>query len=83
MIIFTLDDLHEKHHMGSNNILNTLVKEQLYNEVYSYMNWSDLRQIQNVPDHIWKRYWNYLAQYPRFKESLNYYWSKCKCECTY
>lgn len=45
-------------------------------DVYSYMNWYDIRNTKGVPDIIWKRICEHFAKYNQFIREINTYWNK-------
>lgn len=47
-------------------------------DIYSYMQWSDLRQYKDVPDYIWGKLCEYFCQDPEFKISFNCYGGKSR-----
>lgn len=49
----------------------------ILDEIYSYMNWYSLRQMNNVPEYIWKHYYDYLCQDDDFKNDMVFDYSGC------
>lgn len=49
-------------------------------DIYSYMSWYDLSQIQNVPDTIWEYIFKYFCQDCRWAYQVERYWGNISPE---
>lgn len=63
--------------------MDLYVSNSILNAIYSYMTWHSLRKQRNVPDQMWRQYYDYACQDNDFRDEINIYWGPASQKISY